>query len=102
MPVAPVDTYALGGLQSAFNRDASDTLAFRVQPGLTKLPAGAVMSESTVTANAGHTLAANGATAGTFTLTFRGYTTTVLNFNDTAATVAAALNALPSIPGGAQ
>ncbi len=37
------------------------------------------------------------ATAGTFTLTFGADTTTALNWNDSGATIAAALNALPSI-----
>ena len=41
-----------------------------------------------------------GATAGMFTLTFNGLTTTVLNFNDTPATVQAALQALSTIGAG--
>jgi hypothetical protein len=43
------------------------------------------------------TLAASGATAGTFTLTFQGYTTSALAFNATAANILAALQALPPI-----
>jgi hypothetical protein len=48
--------------------------------------------------NAQHTLpTAGGPTAGTFTLSFGGFTTTPIQWNDTAANVSAALKALPSI-----
>lgn len=48
--------------------------------------------------NAQHTLpTAAGPTAGTFTLTFGGQTTTPIQWNDTAANVSAALKALPNV-----
>lgn len=45
-------------------------------------------------------LVATGATAGTFTLTFKGFTTGTIAWNASAATVVAALVALPSIGAG--
>lgn len=101
MPVAPVAAYALGGLQPYIDPDEGRFFAVRVQPGLINFPAGGVFAESTLNTDAVHTLAANGATAGAFTLTFRGYTTPVgtLTYLSTAAQVAAALNALPSMVG---
>src|SRR5262249_761345 len=54
------------------------------------------------------TLAATGATAGTFVLSFNGQATALINFNDSAATIAAKLQGLTGIgpngvttPGGA-
>ncbi len=100
MPVNFFDTYILSGLQPAYDAEDAITNARRIQPSLTAFPAGGVWAESTVNANAVHTLAANGASAGNFKLQFRGYTTTELAFDSTAAAVAAALNALASVGAG--
>lgn len=97
MPIAPVDQFELAGLQPAIYANEAKQIAVRIQPSLVNLPKGTVLGETTLSQDSVHTLAANGASAGTFTLSFRGYTTTVLNFNDSTATVQAALRALPSI-----
>lgn len=55
--------------------------------------AGATVSEI-------QSLSASGASAGTFTLTFDGETTTAIAYNANAATILAALNALPNIASG--
>jgi len=97
MPTTPANTYSLNCLQPAQANRYAQRASVRIQPGLTNLPIGTVLAETTLTQNAVDTLAANGATAGTFRLSFRGQTTTILNYNDTAATVVAALNALQTV-----
>ena len=96
-----VDRFDLTGLQPAYANALALTHSGVVNPNLTNVLLGTALAENTLNANAVHTIAANGATGGTFTLTWRGYTTTLLNYNDSAATVAAALNALTSMNGGA-
>lgn len=97
MPVAPAVNFALGGLQPFGTRVDVHEVAVKIQPGITALAAGAVLGECTTSADAVHTIACPSATSGTFKLSFRGYTTSTLNFNSTASAIATALNALPSI-----
>jgi hypothetical protein len=100
MPVAPSDIFELTGLQPFMAAEDARTLPAKIVAGLTNVPRGSILAESTLTQNQTHTLAANGATAGNFTLTFRGYTTTALAHTCTNAQLQAALEALPSIGTG--
>jgi hypothetical protein len=100
VPVTFDRKYLLGGLQPAMDAREVDKVAVRIQPGLIALPQGAVLAESSLSQNAVHTLAATGATAGAFQLTWRGFTTAILPYTVTAAALQTALNGLGSMGAG--
>jgi hypothetical protein len=98
MPVAPVRIYTLSGLQPFIRPQDAVSQAFRLQPNLVNLPAGAVLDERT-TASASTIWSIAGTPAGNWTLSFRGHTTAALSSTITAADLRTALNLLPSING---
>lgn len=99
MPQQTVARYTTRGniLEPTLDNRMAVRTAVRAMPNLTNVLAGSLLGETNLSQNETHVLAANKASAGTFTLTFRGQTTAVLNYNDTRATIQAALIALVTI-----